>query len=54
MPSDDFRCPSCKKQFSLRMPITERDRKQIKCPKCASSKIEPVFSAFFAKTSRKA
>ncbi len=54
MPTYDFRCSDCKKKFSLTMGIAERSRKRIKCPKCGSSKTEPVFSAFFAKTSRKA
>ncbi len=54
MPTYDFRCTGCNKKFSLTMAISERERKRIKCPKCASTKIEPVFSSFFAKTSRKA
>ena len=54
MPTYDFRCSGCKKKFSLTMGIAERSRKRIKCPKCASQKVEPVLSAFFAKTSRKA
>ena len=53
MPPYDFRCGGCRKKYTLTMSITERDRKRIKCPKCGSSKAEPVFSGFFAKTSRK-
>jgi hypothetical protein len=37
----------------MTMSVSERDRKRIKCPKCSSQKAEPVFSSFFAKTSRK-
>jgi hypothetical protein len=37
----------------MTMTISERGRKRIKCPKCGSSKAEAVFSAFFAKTTRK-
>ena len=47
MPTYDFRCSGCKKKFSLTMGIAERSRKRIKCPKCASQKVEPVFSMFF-------
>ena len=54
MPTYDFRCSGCKKKFSLVIAIAERSRKRIKCPKCASQKIEPAFSTFFAKTARKA
>ncbi len=50
----DFRCSGCKKKFSLTMGIAERSRKRIKCPKCASQKVDPVSSKFFAKPSRKA
>jgi len=53
MPVYDFRCGGCGKKFSLSMSISEREHKRIKCPKCSSSKAEPVFSSFFAKTSRK-
>ena len=54
MPTYDFCCSNRKKTFSLTMAITEQGRKRIKCPKCASVKVEPVFSPFFAKTARKA
>ncbi len=54
MPTYDFRCRACKRTFSMTMGITARGRKRIKCPKCASQKVEPVFSPFFAKTARKA
>jgi hypothetical protein len=37
----------------MTMSISERERKRIRCPKCGSRKAEPVFSSFFAKTSRK-
>lgn len=53
MPTYDFRCGGCRKKYTLTISISERDRKRIKCPKCGSSKAEPVFSSFFAKTSRK-
>lgn len=53
MPAYDFRCGGCGKKFSLTMRISERSHKRIKCPKCSSSKAEPVFTSFFAKTSRK-
>ena len=54
MPTYEFRCSGCKKKFSLTMGISERSRKRITCSKCASVKVEPVFSPFFAKTARKA
>ena len=53
MPTYDFRCGECRKKFTLVMPISERDRKRIKCPKCGSTKAQAIFSTFSAKTSRK-
>jgi putative FmdB family regulatory protein len=54
MPTYDFRCGECKKKYTLTMSISVRDRRRVKCPKCGSGKAEPVFSSFFAKTTRKA
>ncbi len=53
MPTYDFRCGECRKRYTLTMSIAEHDHKRIKCPKCGSRKAEPVFTSFFAKTSRK-
>ncbi len=53
MPQYDFACTKCKKKFSLTLSISERENKRIKCPKCNTVKVEPQFSSFFAKTSRK-
>ena len=54
MPTYDFRCGGCGKKYTLTMTISERNAKRVKCPKCKSVKAEPIFSSFFAKTSRKA
>jgi endogenous inhibitor of DNA gyrase (YacG/DUF329 family) len=35
------------------MTISARERARVKCPKCGSRKVEPVFSGFYAKTSKK-
>ncbi len=53
MPTYDFKCQKCGKKFTLTMGIKERERTRPKCPKCGAGKPEPVFSTFFAKTSRK-
>ncbi|MDE2058644.1 MAG: zinc ribbon domain-containing protein [candidate division NC10 bacterium] len=53
MPSYDFKCEKCGKKFSLTMSIKERETKRLKCPKCGAGKPAPIFSTFFAKTSRK-
>jgi len=53
MPTYDYRCPSCKKKFTLTMSIKEHDTSRVKCPKCGERKAEQLISAFTAKTSRK-
>lgn len=53
MPTYDFRCTRCNKKFTLSMTIKRREEARIKCPKCGVNKPEPIFGAFFAKTSRK-
>jgi putative FmdB family regulatory protein len=53
MPIYEFRCERCRKQFSHSMPISQHGRKRPACPKCGSREVEPILSAFFAKTIRK-
>ena len=53
MPFYDFLCKKCNKTFELTMSIKEREKGKIVCPKCKSKKAEPVFTPFFAKTSKK-
>ena len=54
MPTYDFRCGKCKKEFSVILTLKEREKGKIKCPTCKSSnKVQPVFGGFFAKTSKK-
>ena len=53
MPAYDFRCTSCSKKFTLTMTIKQREASRIKCPKCGVGKPEPLFGAFYARTSRK-
>ena len=53
MPTYDYRCPACKKKFSMMMTITEHEAKKVKCPKCGTKKVEQQISHFMTKTSRK-
>ena len=54
MPTYDFRCGKCKKDFTVTMTLKEREKKKVKCPSCKSAqKVEPIFTSFFAKTSKK-
>jgi putative FmdB family regulatory protein len=53
MPTYDYRCPACKKKFSLVLSIKDHDAGKAKCPKCGDKKVEQQISLFQAKTSRK-
>lgn len=53
MPIYEYKCGKCNESFSVVMSLTERDRKKVRCPKCKSLKVRPVYSGFFASTSKK-
>jgi putative FmdB family regulatory protein len=53
MPSYEFQCQKCSKKFSTSLSIKEREEGKYKCPKCGSRKAQPVYSNFYAKTSKK-
>ena len=53
MPVYDYRCPKCRKAFSVTEHITEHGGKPVYCPLCKTPTVEWVMGAFHAKTSRK-
>ena len=53
MATHPYRCPKCKRDFEVEMKMSEAGKKKVKCPKCKGSKVERIYSGFFAKTSRK-
>lgn len=53
MPTYEYRCRECDKTFEQHGRIADREQIHPKCPLCGSEDVEQVFSAFFAKTSRK-
>jgi len=53
MPTYEFLCQKCQKEFTVTMTIRERGEKQPACPSCGSTELESRFSSVFAKTSRK-
>ena len=46
MPTYDFTCEKCKKNFTLTMTMQERDRKKPKCPKCNSTRVRQRLTGF--------
>ncbi len=53
MPRYEFMCEKCKKRFELIMTISEREKGEVKCPKCKSTKVVPQLGGFMAQTSKK-
>jgi len=53
MPFYEFFCEKCKKQFSLKLSLTDYEKKKYTCPKCKSRKVKQQISTFQTKTSRK-
>ncbi len=53
MPTYDYHCEKCGRQFTLSQSIAEHDKKQTICPECGSDKVTQLISPFIAKTARK-
>ena len=53
MPTYDYSCLSCGKEFSVHITISDRDRHRAKCPKCGSKKLQQQVAGFFAITAKK-
>ena len=54
MPTYDYECQKCGKQFSEAMTIREHDRKKKpRCPKCSSTDVQQLVEEFFPVTSKK-
>lgn len=53
MPIYEYLCADCKKPFEIVRPIKDSERKNVKCPKCESRKVERRFTSVFVETSRK-
>lgn len=53
MPTYDYRCEKCLKEFSVAMSIAEHDRARVRCPACRSDRVTQQYSVFYAKTSKK-
>ncbi len=53
MPTYEYLCEACKKEFSSVQTIREHEKIKVTCPKCKSKKVKQRISLFTAKTSRK-
>ena len=53
MPTYEYQCQACKREFSLIQSFSEHEKAKVTCPKCKGKKVKQVISIFTAKTSRK-
>ena len=53
MPMYEVYCRDCQKEVTVVLTLKEREEGGFTCPKCKGKKLEPVLSAFYAKTARK-
>lgn len=53
MPQYEYECLACKKKFTATMTLAEHEKGKVKCPKCGSSRVEQLWAAFTAVTSKK-
>ncbi len=49
----EYHCTACSHDFERFMSLAERERAKVACPECKSTKVERVFTSFYAKTIRK-
>jgi len=48
-----YHCPKCGEDFEVVMRADDVGKKKVTCPACKGKKVTRVYTAFFAKTSRK-
>jgi putative FmdB family regulatory protein len=53
MPQYDYECKKCGNRFTLIMTVKEHEKKRVRCPKCKSQSVRPVYTGFTAITSKK-
>ncbi len=53
MPTYEYRCKACSKQFTQTERMSEHVRRRPACPKCKSKKVVLVLSSFYANTAHK-
>ncbi len=53
MPTYEYRCEECKKEFAVVATIAEHETEKVTCPECKSEKVVRQLSVFTAQTSRK-
>ncbi|NNK84934.1 MAG: zinc ribbon domain-containing protein [Desulfobacterales bacterium] len=53
MPTYDFYCKNCDKHFTIKISISNYEKKKFNCPKCQGKKLKQQITSFQVVTSRK-
>jgi putative FmdB family regulatory protein len=53
MPTYEFYCEDCEKNFNIIISISEYENKKYECPECKGKKLQQQISLFQAITSKK-
>jgi len=53
MPTYEFLCQKCGKEFSLILSMKERETQKVKCSNCGAEDVTQQLSTVITKTSRK-
>ena len=53
MPTYEFVCEKCEKQFSVYLSLADYEKKKYACPKCNSRSVKQQITSFQTQTSRK-
>ena len=53
MPLYEYYCEKCKREVTVRMSLSEREKAGAACPKCGNRKMRPLLGTVFTQTSRK-
>jgi len=53
MPLYEYYCEKCKREVTVRMSLSEREKSGVACPKCGNRSMRPLLGTVFTQTSRK-
>jgi putative FmdB family regulatory protein len=53
VPTYEFRCEDCRREFTLVLSMADRDKGKIRCPACKKRNVKQQISTFQTKTSKK-
>jgi len=53
MPTYEYLCENCQKEFSMILSFSEHEKGDIFCPECKSKQVKQLISTFVAQTSKK-